>query len=135
MNRMIDVAAAVIVDEKDRIFIARKRKGLPLEGMWEFPGGKIEQGETAAEAIERELMEEMGVRVEPEGLLGENVHHYDEFSVRLIAHYARIVEGQIKLSDHDMCEWVSMDDLNDYVMEPADEPLKQIIQNRNGSAK
>ena len=135
MNRMIDVAAAVIVDEKDRIFIARKRKGLPLEGMWEFPGGKMEPGETPPQAIKRELLEEMNIEIEAGGLVGESVYAYEEFTIRLIAHYARITGGEMRLTDHDMCEWVSMDELNDYVMAPADEPLKQIIQNRNGSAK
>ncbi len=132
---MIDVAAAVMLDDKNRIFIARKKKGLPLEGLWEFPGGKIEPGETAAEAIKRELMEEMGVKIESEGLLGENVHEYDEFSVRLIAHYARIVEGEIQLTDHDACKWVEPEKLCEYEMAPADEPLKNLIQEKNGSVE
>ena len=73
---MIDVAAAVIVDENNKVFIARKRQGLSLGGLWEFPGGKIEKGETAAQTIERELIEEMNLKVAVGSYLGESVYAY-----------------------------------------------------------
>ena len=132
---MIDVAAAVIKDDKNRIFIARKRKGLSLEGLWEFPGGKIEKGETATQAIERELLEEMNLEVEAGEFLGESVYAYEKFTVRLIAHYAKIIGGQIRLTDHDSYEWVDAEALRGYIMAPADEQLKKLLENRNGSAE
>ncbi len=135
MNGMIDVAAAVMVDDKNRIFIARKKKGLPLEGLWEFPGGKIEKGESAAEAVERELLEEMNIEIEAGGLVGESVYAYEEFTVRLIAHYAKITGGEIRLTDHDRYEWVTLDEMSSFSLAPADEPLKKLIEKRNGSVK
>ncbi|HKL11544.1 MAG TPA: (deoxy)nucleoside triphosphate pyrophosphohydrolase [Clostridia bacterium] len=132
---MIDVAAAVMVDDKNRIFIARKKKGLPLEGLWEFPGGKIEKGESAAEAVERELLEEMNIEIEAGGLVGESVYAYEEFTVRLIAHYAKITGGEIRLTDHDRYEWVTLDEMSSFSLAPADEPLKKLIEKRNGSVK
>jgi len=135
MIEMIDVAAAVIVDENNKVFIARKRQGLSLEGLWEFPGGKIEKGETAAQAIERELMEEMNLKVAVGAYLGESVYAYEALTVRLIAHYSRIIDGDMRLSDHDRCEWVSPEELHEYTMAPADEPIRKLIENRNGSGK
>ncbi len=135
MNRMIDVAAAVIVDENDRIFVARKKKGLPLEGYWEFPGGKIEPGETVEEAIERELLEEMNLAVEAGELVGESVYAYEKFNIRLIAHYAKVIGGEICLTDHDSYEWVLAENINRYKMAPADKPLMKLIEKRNGSVK
>lgn len=124
---MIDVAAAIIIDEKKRVLIARRRPGLFLEGFWEFPGGKIEPGETAEKAMERELKEEMNLSIEAGKRLGESVHAYERFTVRLIAHYARIKGGNLRLTDHDRWAWVFPEDLSGYAMPPADEPLRRML--------
>jgi len=120
---MINVTAAIIKDENDRILIARRCPGKSLAGFWEFPGGKIEEGETPEESLARELKEEMNLEVKVKGFVGENVHHYEGFSIRLMAYEAEIVAGEMKLTDHDQVEWVAMDEMIGYQLAPADVPI------------
>ncbi|MGO4372492.1 (deoxy)nucleoside triphosphate pyrophosphohydrolase [Paenibacillus sp. MCAF20] len=82
---MIEVAAAIIEDEAGRILIARRSKGKSQEGMWEFPGGKLEPGETPEECLRRELLEEMGITIEPYAYVGVNEHDYGTVKIKLIA--------------------------------------------------
>jgi 8-oxo-dGTP diphosphatase len=98
---MINVAAAIIENEQGQILIARRKKGKSQEGMWEFPGGKIEGNETVDECLRRELREEMNIEIEPYAYFGENDHRYGETHIRLIAYLAKFASGEIKLVDHD----------------------------------
>lgn len=129
---MIDVAAAIITDGHNRILIARRKPGKFLAGLWEFPGGKIEKGETAGEALERELMEEMELAIQTGERAGESVHAYEDFTVRLVAHYAKIVGGEIKLVDHDSYAWVPPALLENYDMPAADIPLRRMLLDMDG---
>lgn len=128
---MIQVVAAVIFNDKNEIFISRRKHGKPLAGYWEFPGGKIEDGETPEESIKREIFEELNVEMEVESFLGENIHYYKEysFSVQLLAFTGRIIEGEIILKDHDAMEWVSVDELQQFQFAPADIPFIKTLQN------
>lgn len=120
---MIKVVAAILRDS-DKILIARKAKGKPLEGLWEFPGGKIEFGETPEESLVRELMEEMDIKVKVNEYIGESIYDYGNGKViSLLGYSAEIVEGDIKLTDHDRYEWVTLEEVNKYDIAPADIPL------------
>ena len=120
---MIKVVAAILRDS-DKILIARKAKGKPLEGFWEFPGGKIEFGETPEESLVRELMEEMDIKVKVNEYIGESIYDYGNGKViSLLGYSAEIVEGDIKLTDHDRYEWVTLEEINKYDIAPADIPL------------
>ena len=70
---MIKVVAAIL-EKEDKILIAKKREGKPLAGLWEFPGGKIEEGETPEESLIRELMEEMNIKVRVNEYVGESIY-------------------------------------------------------------
>ncbi|WP_027094531.1 8-oxo-dGTP diphosphatase MutT [Cohnella thermotolerans] len=129
---MIEVAAAVIEDEEGRILIARRREGKSQAGLWEFPGGKIEPGETAEACIVRELREEMSIDVSPGEYLGENVHDYGDIRIRLIAHRAKYIGGRIRLADHDHCKWVKPGDLTGYEFAPADAPFVERLSGEFG---
>ncbi|WP_256758449.1 (deoxy)nucleoside triphosphate pyrophosphohydrolase [Cohnella sp. WQ 127256] len=100
--------------------IARRREGKPQAGLWEFPGGKIEAGETAQTCLIRELQEEMNIRIDPGELFGINEYDYGSIQIRLIAYWAAFVSGDIRLVDHDEYAWVKRDELGSYIFAPAD---------------
>ncbi|GIO15195.1 NUDIX hydrolase [Cohnella xylanilytica] len=118
--KRIDVAAAIVADEEGRVLIARRREGKAQAGRWEFPGGKIEPGETPEACIVRELKEEMDIDVRPGERFGEYEHDYGDVRIRLIAHLAAYEGGAIRLADHDRHEWARPADLLRYPLAPAD---------------
>ncbi|ULQ58466.1 8-oxo-dGTP diphosphatase MutT [Brucepastera parasyntrophica] len=124
---MIDVAAAVIENREGRILIARRKPEISLGGYWEFPGGKIEAGETAPECIVRELREEMDAHVEAGDIITEVVHDYGTKIVHLIAVRAVLIDGHISLRDHDEIRWVTTREMADYLFAPADEEIVSVL--------
>lgn len=125
---MIEVAAAIIEDGNGRILIARRAKGKSQEGMWEFPGGKLEPGESPEACLRRELLEEMGIEIEPYAYFGINEHDYGTVKIRLIAYKARFVSGEIQLTDHDAYRWVSPEEFGEYTFAPADVPFLGMLK-------
>lgn len=125
---MIKVVAAILKKE-DKILIAKKREGKPLAGMWEFPGGKIEEGETPEESLIRELREEMDIKIKVKEYVGESIYDYGDGKVISLKGFtAEIVEGDIKLTDHDEYKWVTLEEIYNYKVAPADIPLISKIQ-------
>jgi 8-oxo-dGTP diphosphatase len=121
---MIEVAAAVIENRDGRILIARRKSEISLGGYWEFPGGKIESGETPAVCAARELHEEMDVNIETGDILVDTVHDYGGGKVvHLIAVRAILLSGHIRLHDHDDIRWVTVPEMGDYLFAPADEAI------------
>lgn len=124
---MIVVVAGIII-HKDRLLIARKKEGKPLAGYWEFPGGKVEEGELPEEALARELFEEMGIQVSVGGYVGESIYDYGDKVIRLSAYQVEWIGGEFMLTDHDAYEWVNLEEVMDYKLAPADIPLIKQIQ-------
>ncbi|MDQ0114948.1 (deoxy)nucleoside triphosphate pyrophosphohydrolase [Paenibacillus harenae] len=120
---MLEVAAAIIEDGTGRILIARRAKGKSQVGMWEFPGGKLEPDESPEECLRRELLEEMGIVIEPYAYFGVNEHDYGTVTIRLLAYKAKFVSGDIMLTDHDAYRWVRTEELGEYMFAPADVPF------------
>lgn len=121
--KIIKVVAAILQKE-DKILIARKKEGKPLAGYFEFPGGKIEKGETPEESLIRELMEEMNIKIAIKEYVGESIYDYGNGKViSLLGYKSEIIDGEIKLSDHDRYEWVTLEEINNYKIAPADIPL------------
>jgi 8-oxo-dGTP diphosphatase len=129
-SKAMNVTAAIIKNTKGEVLIARRKVGKKLAGYWEFPGGKIEEGETPEESLARELKEEMNLNVRVKDFIGENIHHYEGFSIRLMAYETVILEGDMKLTDHDAVKWVSIEEIGKAdELAPADVPLvKTILQ-------
>ncbi|MDO4535570.1 MAG: (deoxy)nucleoside triphosphate pyrophosphohydrolase [Clostridium perfringens] len=124
---MINVVAAIL-EKEDKILIAKKREGKSLAGYWEFPGGKIENGETSEEALVRELKEEMDIEVEVNRYVGESIYDYGNNKIiSLKGHTAKIIGGEIKLTDHDEYRWVTLKEIKGYKIAPADIPLINFI--------
>jgi 8-oxo-dGTP diphosphatase len=124
---MINVLCGIIRNLEGQIFIARRRQGKSMAGKWEFPGGKLEPGETEQDCLQRELFEELGMQVKVGEKLGENEHHYENFSIRLIAYRCEFISASYELTDHDKYEWVRPEALRKYELAEADLPLLDLI--------
>jgi 8-oxo-dGTP diphosphatase len=125
---MIEVAAAIIENGQGQILIARRKQGKSQAGMWEFPGGKIEVGETAEECLKRELLEEMNIEITPYAYFGVNDHHYGPTHIRLIAYKATFMSGEIELVDHDEYRWIDIAELKEFTFAPADIPFVKMLE-------
>src|SRR5687768_6282514 len=97
---MIDVVAGIIRKE-NKILIARRSSHKSLGGKWEFPGGKIEQGENPKDALERELFEEFNITTTTREYFCSVEHDYQTFQIRLISFFSDYVAGEFTLIDHD----------------------------------
>lgn len=126
MLQTIKVAAGIIVQE-DKVFIARRSKG-KFQGKWEFPGGKIEQGETAKKALKRELKEELRIDVKVGNFCDDVIHDFDTFSVHLLAYYCTINHGTIEMFAHDQYKWIPIKQLLDVDFLEADIPIAKKIK-------
>ncbi|MEG2458074.1 MAG: (deoxy)nucleoside triphosphate pyrophosphohydrolase, partial [Bacilli bacterium] len=100
---MINVVAGILKKD-NKILIARKKEGKSLAGYWEFPGGKIEDGETPQESLIRELMEEMNINIKVNEYVGESIYDYGNIVISLKGYLAEILDGEITLTDHDKYE-------------------------------
>ena len=124
---MIDVVAAVVM-RNGKYMIARRAPGKHLAGYWEFPGGKIEEGESPEDSLQREIDEEFGVYAQVGAYLGENVHGYGDKTVRLMAYEATVVQDIHQSMDHDQIEWVELNQMDDYPLATADVPLLRYLR-------
>jgi 8-oxo-dGTP diphosphatase len=119
------VAAAALIDVDGRVLICQRPQGKQLAGLWEFPGGKVEAGETPEQCLIRELQEELGITV-AQACLAPFVfasHSYESFHLLMPLYLLRRWEGQVTCKEHEALAWVKPDKLTDYPMPPADEPL------------
>jgi 8-oxo-dGTP diphosphatase len=121
---MEKVLAAVI--EKDGLFlIAQRKKGDRFEGLWEFPGGKLEPGETPEEGLKRELAEEFGIEARVEDFLCSVRYRSPSYALELRAYKVSHIGRQFRLYDHDDIRWVSLEDIKRY---PLVEPDLAIVR-------
>jgi 8-oxo-dGTP diphosphatase len=117
---MIRVVAAVLC-RGGKILLARRLPGKSMGGMWEFPGGKVEDGETLEAALAREMREELGLAVLVGPRLMSQQHAVGEVHIELIAMQCRCAdEGTLKSKDHDQLVWVEPSKLREYALAPAD---------------
>lgn len=124
----IQVAAAIIYKD-GKFLIAKRAHHKHLGGFWEFPGGKIEPGETPENCLLRELDEELKIKVEVIQYLAENTHDYGTLSVVLKAYLCSYLEGEFILTDHDEVKWVRLNELTNYALAPADIPFVKVLEN------
>ena len=129
-KRLLLVAACALVDTDRRVLLAQRPQGKQLAGLWEFPGGKVEPGETPEECLVRELNEELGIETEIPCLapLTFASHSYDDFHLLMPLYVCRRFEGTARGMEGQALKWVRPRDFRDYPMPPADEPLIPILQ-------
>ena len=122
----IRVVAAVI--KKDgKILIARRKEGKHLEFKWEFPGGKVEQGEKEEISLARELLEEFGVKVRVHQFITESFYDYGHIKINLRAYLVEHIDGDFNPTDHDKKEWIKIEDQKQYDFAPADIPINDYL--------
>lgn len=123
--KILLVVAVALVDADRRVLIAQRPAGKQLAGLWEFPGGKIEPGETPEAALIRELDEELGISTKTACLapLSFASHSYESFHLLMPLYVCRKWQGVPEAREHTALKWVRPQALRDYPMPPADEPL------------
>ena len=122
MKKQIEVVAAVI--KKDNKYFAAERKDQgELARKWEFPGGKVEPGETPQEALAREIKEELNVEIKVTDFLTTVVHEYNSFIITLHAYFAEYVSGEFKPNEHLDTKFLTKEEMADYDFAAADLPI------------
>ena len=116
---MILVVAAII-KKQNKYLIARRASQKAHGGRWEFPGGKIEKGETPEIALERELFEELSIKTRIGPFVISATHDYENFKIELMAYEVTHLSGEFKLSEHDEIAWVTAAEMKAYHMSGAD---------------
>jgi len=124
-SKILFVVAAALVDTDGRVLIAQRPPGKALAGLWEFPGGKLNQGERPEQALIRELDEELGIAVKEACLapLTFASHAYADFHLLMPLWICRRWEGLVEAREAQALKWVRPGKLRDFPMPPADEPL------------
>lgn len=124
-KRLLLVAACALVDADGRVLLAQRPEGKQLAGLWEFPGGKVEPGETPEECLIRELREEIGIETKVACLapLTFASHSYEDFHLLMPLFVCRRFEGTAVPKEGQTLKWVRPRQMRDYPMPPADAPL------------
>lgn len=124
--KIIEVVAAIIY--KDGAYFATQRGYGEFEGMWEFPGGKIEPGESSEDALKREIQEELGVDIVIEDLICTTEYDYPSFHLTMHCYLCRVEAGEIELREHKSARWLTIELLDSVEWLPAD---KEVISRLN----
>lgn len=116
--KTVRVVAAVIRDN-DRILATARGYG-EYKGWWEFPGGKIEEGESPEQALIREIREELGVEIEVHDLIGIIDYDYETFHLHMNCYWATVVKGELQLLEHEAAKWLDASNIESVDWLPAD---------------
>ena len=119
MMKRIEVVAAIIHDAEGRIFATQRGYGEFKDG-WEFPGGKMEAGETPEEALRREIWEELETRIEVERLVETVEYDYPQFHLTMHCYLCRVESGRLELKEHEAARWLTKEELGSVDWLPAD---------------
>lgn len=122
---LLVVVAAFLMDSEGRVLIAKRPEGRSMSGLWEFPGGKVEKGESPEAALMRELAEELGIEVRPGDLMPSIFASfpYENFHLLMPVFRCRDWRGTPRPLEHAALKWVAPEHLADFPMPPADVPL------------
>jgi 8-oxo-dGTP diphosphatase len=128
--KIVLVSAVALIDPDGRVLLAQRPEGKSLAGLWEFPGGKVEPGETPEAALIRELKEELDIDTWSSCLapLTFASHSYDDFHLLMPLYACRKWQGTVRSLEGQQLAWVKPDRLRDYPMPPADQPLIPILR-------
>lgn len=119
---VVDVVCAILHKEGN-VLVAKRKAGGSLAGFWEFPGGKVEPGETPEQALYRELKEELAIETVVGVHIGDSIFSYKDKTICLKGYLAHYLSGDFILDSHDEIAWVPAQELLSYQLAPADVPL------------
>lgn len=123
---MIEVVAGVIYKD-NKFLIAQRNLKKAQGGLWEFPGGKVEKGESYENALTREIKEEFNANIEVKEYIGENIHHYPEKDIKLLFYKARLLSEKIELLEHEDYKWITKEDKDNFKFAGADKVVFDLI--------
>ncbi len=127
--KTITVSAAIIHDHAGRIFATQRGYG-DMQGGWEFPGGKIEAGETPEAALKREIQEELDTQIVVEQFITTVEHDYPNFHLTMHCYWCRVASGTLTLKEHQAARWLATEDLDTVDWLPADKIVVEEIKRR-----
>lgn len=127
-RKQIEVVAAIIYDAEGRIFATQRGYG-EWEGWWEFPGGKMEAGESPEEALQREILEELETRIVIERLVTTVEWDYPKFHLKMHCYWCHVESGSLILKEHEAARWLAKDELESVKWLPADLQILEKIRN------
>lgn len=128
----IEVVAAIIKNEHNQVFCAKRKDFGELALKWEFPGGKIKPGETNQEALIREIKEELELDITIQDCLNTISHQYNTFHLVMHSYYSTIIEGTLVLNEHTEYRWLQLEDLSTLDWAEADIPIvMELIKRRD----
>ena len=128
--KQIEVVAAIIHDDEGRIFATQRGYGDVKDG-WEFPGGKMEYGESPENALKREIWEELETRIVVEKLVQTVEYNYPKFHITMHCYWCSIESGNLILKEHEAARWLAKDELNSVKWLPADLEVIEMLRNRH----
>jgi 8-oxo-dGTP diphosphatase len=122
------IVTAAVIERDGHILIAKRRQGSRFAGKWEFPGGKLEKGETPEQCLKRELQEELDILTDIGDLICTSEYNYTpDLTIRLLAYRTAVISGVFNLNDHEEIRWVKPEDLAKYDFPEADKPIVEIL--------
>ena len=126
---LVIVVAAALINQDRKVLFAERPEGKIMSGLWEFPGGKVELGETPEQALVREMFEELNIVIDPKDLepLTFASHEYDTFHMLMPLYVCKAWKGELLGREGQRFEWAAMNELKNYPMPPADLPLIERI--------
>ncbi|MDV6379134.1 (deoxy)nucleoside triphosphate pyrophosphohydrolase [Sporosarcina sp. GW1-11] len=130
MKKSVHVVGAVIENDEGEILSALRSPTMTLPNYWEFPGGKIEQGETPEEALQREIQEELECVIQVREAVEDTTYEYEKVIVRLETFMAKIVEGTPIATEHAELRWIPREQLAGLDWAPADIPAIEKLAKR-----
>lgn len=123
---MIEVVAGVIYKD-NKFLIAQRNLKKSQGGLWEFPGGKLEAGESCEAALKREIFEEFEAEIDVEGYITENIHHYPEKDIKLMFYKAKLVSDKLVLKEHEDYRWITKEDKDKFEFAGADKIVFDLL--------
>jgi 8-oxo-dGTP diphosphatase len=126
---------AAVVERDGKVLVARRKAGLIAEGLWEFPGGKLEEDEDPRRGLEREIQEELGVRARAGELLCSVPFEGSITSFELVVFRTELFSDDFRLTDHDKILWLEPEKMDESVFSKPDRPVVRLLAGRKGNPK